>query len=80
MNIKKYSVINVNEYNYKIIYISGKQHLKYFVCSHNLLLTPISQVTFFMGIKMKNTTPEPLRQKWTGPIDKSRKFHSDYMC
>ena len=24
---------------------------------------------------MKNTTQQPLKQKWTGPIDNSGKFH-----
>ena len=25
---------------------------------------------------MKSTTKQPLKRKWTGPIDKSGKFHS----
>ena len=28
---------------------------------------------------MKNTTQQPLKQIWTGPIDKSGEFHSAYM-
>ena len=28
---------------------------------------------------MKNTTQQPLKWKWTGPIGNSGKFHSAYM-
>ena len=30
-------------------------------------------------IKMKNITQQPLKQQWTGSIDKSGTFHSAYM-
>ena len=38
------------------------------VCLQNVLLK--------FEKKMINTTQQPLKQKWTGPIDNSRKFHS----
>ena len=28
---------------------------------------------------MKNTTLQPLKRKWSGPIDKIGKFHSAFM-
>ena len=38
---------------------------------HSLL----TEFYFKIWLKMKNTTQQPLEQKWTGPIDKSGKFH-----
>ena len=29
-----------------------------------------------VGITMKNNTQQPLKRKWTGPINNSGKFHS----
>ena len=31
---------------------------------------------FYQNLKMKNTTQQPLKQKWTGPIDRNWKIHS----
>ena len=30
-------------------------------------------------MKKKNTTQQPLKRKWTGPIDKRRQFNSAYL-
>ena len=30
---------------------------------------------FLLKFELKNTTKQPLKQKWTGPLDKSRAFH-----
>ena len=44
--------------------------------SDQVLHCLLTEVSFKKRIKMKSTTKQRLKRKWTGPTDRSGKFHS----
>ena len=38
----------------------------------------LTECSMKIRLQIKNTTQDPLKREWTGPIDISRKFHSAY--
>ena len=72
------STTNVNPYKPSVLFVGHRQtgQTQIRCCRMGCLIRVFTVCSIKNQIKMKTATHQPIKQKWTDPIDKNGKFHS----
>ena len=82
-SVFQFKVWYINPYKPSFLFVGHRQtvqtQIRHSAASDQGLHCLLTEYSFKMLIKMNKTTHQPFKRKWTGPIDKSEKFHSAYV-